>query len=82
MDLTSNLNPTIIIILFVVITGIAIFLATRERDDVIDMDEKIPRGTAKKIDTGTKTIEIMSEKKHKELKKILKHKDIKGRGKR
>lgn len=70
------MNVTIFIVIFVVITLVTVFMATREKDDLVDQDQKIPRGKGKKIDTGPQMYEIDSVTKQTELKKILKQKDI------
>ena len=72
------MNPLVFIVIFVVITLVGVFLATREKDDLVSLDEKVPRGKAKKIDVDEQTFEITSSKKQIELDKMLKRKEIKG----
>lgn len=71
----GTFNILYLFLFFVVITLVAIFLATREKDDLMDQDEKIPTGKGKTIDTSDKVYELESASS-KDLKKIVKHKSI------
>ncbi len=75
------MNPLLLVVIFVVITLLGVFFATREKDNLVDIDEKIPRGKGKKLKTDDQVFELTSAKKQVELNKILKRKEIKGKKK-
>jgi len=76
------MNALYFILIFVVITVIAVFFASRDKDELVDQDDKIPRGTAKKIDTEGQVIEIFSKKSSQNLKKMMGHKKLNKDGKK
>lgn len=73
----TKINPIMMILLLLVITGITVFLATREKDELMDQDDKIPRGKTKPIDTDGPVIEITSAKSAEKLRKMMDYKGIK-----